>query len=438
MSVFSSLSRGLSAIRILVLFGSLSIFGLLGLQVYWVKMAYDNEEKQFTEACFAALDAVARKMAAANQTTIANTGLVKQVTTNYFTVNINSQIDANVLQHYLKSGLKDHGLLTDFEYGIYDCSTERVVYGAYVTLEGTVDPTKAEPEVITTHLPVYRQTPYFFTVRFPNKASYFVSKLDFYLVTTVIIAIIVLFFGYALFIILRQKRLSEVQRDFINNMTHEFKTPISTINLAAGIIGKHEIIEQPKRLENYARIIKEESLRLNGLVERVLQVARTENKGLSLNPENLDLVDLIRQVAETFDIKGRRADGCLVLDLPQEPVVVQADKLHLTNLLYNLLDNALKYNQRPPELRLRLQTFGDCIHLEVQDNGIGIPDRFQAHVFERFYRVPTGNVHNVKGFGIGLSYVRLVALTHKWKLQLLSFPGQGSIFTLKIRQLAFV
>ncbi len=428
-----SLSRHLSAIRVLVVLGSVSVMGLLGLQVYWVKESYRTEEAKFRQSVFVALDNVARQMASVGGITLPNSSVVKQLEGNYFVVNINAQIDANLLEHYLRFELTKSQVLTDFEYGIYDCSTGEVKYGGSVPYDAKEKrDIKAPPR---TNLPKYDKFPYYFSVLFPQRNNYLVSQLDFWLVSTGIMVLVVGFFGYSLIIILRQKRLSEVQRDFINNMTHEFKTPISTISLAASIIGQPGTKAQPTRLDNYARIIKDESLRLNGLVERVLQLAKTDQQGLRLNPEVLELTDLLRQVADTFDLRSKRADGHLMLDIPEGPIHVKADRLHLTNLLYNLLDNATKYNQRPPELRLRIQLQDGQVALEVQDNGIGIPEKFQDMVFDRFYRVPTGNVHNVKGFGIGLCYVKLVATTHRWRLRLLSFPGQGSIFTVRMQQI---
>lgn len=430
-----SFSKSFSAIRVLVLLGSLSVTGLLALQAYWVRQAFNNEEKQFRQSVYLALDKVARQLAVINQTTLPNATVVQQLGGNYFVVNINAQIDANLLDHYLRVELGKQHLNTDFEYGIYDCSTDKVMYGGYVSAQesvGALDNQGTYVPMVRTDLPKYDKFPYYFSVRFPGKVSYLVSELDLWVFSTGIIAVVVLFFGYALFIIIKQKRLSEVQRDFINNMTHEFKTPISTISLAAQVVSQPNTVAQPERLVKYGRIIEQETLRLNGLVERVLQVARVDKQGLKLTPGEVNLNELLTEVATTIDVQSRSPHGYLVLDLPPETVLVKADRLHLCNVLYNLLDNAMKYNQRPPQLRLRLQPLGNKVMLQVQDNGIGIPAKYQSQVFDRFFRVPTGNVHNVKGFGIGLSYVKLVTSTHKWALHLLSFPGQGTTFTLSM------
>jgi two-component system phosphate regulon sensor histidine kinase PhoR len=239
--------------------------------------------------------------------------------------------------------------------------------------------------------------------------------------------ITVAFFIYAMFVILRQKQLSEQQRDFINNMTHEFKTPISTINISTDVFLNNDTIKADQRLNRYAGIIKEQVMRLNTQVEKVLQLAKIERDTIELNLENLDLSELVRSISPSIELKVHERDGgSLDLVLPDQPVVISADRLHLTNILHNLVDNGVKYTKGAPVIRIALEKHGKNAVLRVQDNGIGIAKEHQKHVFDKFYRVPTGNVHNVKGFGLGLFYVKKMCREHRWKLQLLSEPGKGT------------
>jgi two-component system phosphate regulon sensor histidine kinase PhoR len=209
-------------------------------------------------------------------------------------------------------------------------------------------------------------------------------------------------------------------------MTHEFKTPISTINISTDVFIQNEKVKEDPRLSRYAGIIKEQVLRLNTQVEKVLQLAKIERDNIELNVEEIDLADLIQSISPSIELKINDKQGTLHLDLAAKNALVRADRLHLTNILHNLVDNGVKYSKDKPEIRIGLRNEGHNLVLSVQDNGIGIPKEHQKRVFDKFYRVPTGNVHNVKGFGLGLFYVKTMCKEHHWKLDLQSEPGKGT------------
>jgi two-component system phosphate regulon sensor histidine kinase PhoR len=234
------------------------------------------------------------------------------------------------------------------------------------------------------------------------------------------------FFLYAIAVILKQKRMSELQRDFINNMTHEFKTPLSSIRLSNNVLREHEAVKQDPRLSRYATIIQQQSERLNEHIEKVLSIARLDDDQFVLHKEVIDLHDVLHELLQSkeaeFAQKG--AEVRLAFDAPSS--VILADKLLLTNVLYNLLDNALKYSNEHPEIVVTTQGDGKYITCAIADNGIGISADHQKHLFNKFFRVPTGNVHNVKGFGLGLFYVKKIADQHRWKIHVESELGQGT------------
>jgi two-component system phosphate regulon sensor histidine kinase PhoR len=245
---------------------------------------------------------------------------------------------------------------------------------------------------------------------------------------SVLMLVTLAFFSYSMFVILRQKQLSELQRDFINNMTHEFKTPISTINISTDVFLQNEKVREDPRLNRYAGIIKEQVLRLNTQVEKVLQLAKIERDNIELNIEKLDLVELISSISPSIELKVNDKKGTLQLNLTASNTVVNADRIHLTNILHNLVDNAVKYTRDHPVIQISLHDGpGKKLILAIQDNGIGIAREHQRRVFDKFYRVPTGNLHNVKGFGLGLFYVKTVCKQHKWHLEMDSKPGEGTI-----------
>lgn len=413
-------------IRLVVILGVVAILGIVSVQVYWLRKAYDIKERQFNETIHTALQHVAENLVDANGGNLGNEDVVNQLSSDYFVVNINDNIDANTLEYYLRNEFEKFQVNLDFEYAIYDCSTDEMVYGSYVKLEdkGDEKPTKV--------LPTYDEFPYYFGVFLPTKSSFVINNLRLSIVFSLILLIALVFFGYAIYVILQQKRLSELQTDFINNMTHEFKTPISSISLSSDALLKNTSIKEDKRLSNYSRIIKEQADRLNSQVERVLQIASLQKNDIELNKENIDLKLLIEGVIRSTEVSYSKKDGKVKFIYSEQPCFVLADQVHLTNILYNLLDNSLKYNDHIPKVNIKLSNNGSNFIISIQDNGIGIEEKYRKQVFDKFYRVPTGNVHNVKGFGLGLYYVKQVVNEHDWKIGIKSEVGKGTKIEIEI------
>jgi len=243
---------------------------------------------------------------------------------------------------------------------------------------------------------------------------------------------IITMFSLALYIIFKQKRLSELKNDFVNNMTHELKTPISTISLASQMLNDRSIPDAQKNLGQISRIIQAESKQLGYQVERVLQMAIFDHGQLKLKSEEVDIHDLIENVAQNFLLQMDKRGGKLEFLPEAEQAEVKGDPMHLTNVISNLLENAMKYTGRTPEITISTSNEEGMVILSVADNGIGISKEDQKRIFDKFYRVPTGNVHNVKGFGLGLSYVKLIVEQHGGKIHLKSEPNKGSHFNIHL------
>jgi two-component system phosphate regulon sensor histidine kinase PhoR len=243
-----------------------------------------------------------------------------------------------------------------------------------------------------------------------------------------VLLLVIVFFAYTLFVILKQKRLSEIQKDFINNMTHEFKTPISTIAVSAEVLKDPNIVNQPERLLNYTSIIEKENLRLKQQVERVLQMARLDKEDMGLKKERVEMNQLIQDAIRNTSVALHERHGKVKEECDSEPCLLHVDKLHITNVLANLLDNAIKYCRVEPEITIKTMHHAKGVTVEVQDNGIGISPENHKRVFQKFFRVPTGNVHDVKGFGLGLSYVKTIIEAHGGTISLQSEVGKGSLF----------
>jgi two-component system phosphate regulon sensor histidine kinase PhoR len=248
---------------------------------------------------------------------------------------------------------------------------------------------------------------------------------------TAILLVSVIFFVYALVVILQQKRYSELQKDFINNMTHELKTPISSIGISAEIVSEPGIVNEPERLVTYGNIIRKENQRLNLLVEKVLQVARFEKGGVMLKKEWLDLNLLLKTMVESYRT-GARPGIKLSLTTDDSIGKVEADVIHLTNIIHNLLDNSVKYASENPEIQISTRREGNRVLLIFSDNGPGIEPRYRKRIFRKFFRVPSGNVHDVKGFGLGLYYVKTVCLAHRWQVNLDKKTVKGATFIIQI------
>ncbi len=435
---------GRRAIGTLLLLATLSVAGVVIVQLLWLQRAssYRQDqvalhreqetqlEKQFNDRVVIALTDVTEQILSITKDNTDLYDAVKQERPNYFAVTINDTLHPYLLESLLKKEFARRNIQEDFEYGIYDCFTDSIVYGNYVSFD-TLD----TDTVTHTNLMKLDKDGHYFGVYFPNRASTLWTE-DRYSGTWIFPAIVMLivfsFFIYSVWVILKQKKLSEMKNDFIGNMTHELKTPISTIALSSEVINDPGIVNEPDRLREYARIIRSENERLRSQVERVLQLATLDKDQLEMKRERVDMHRVIDEVADHFKLPLMEREVRLSIEKKADPHTVLGDRIHLTNALTNLLDNALKYGPDRSTIRVRTATKGAFLTIEVIDNGIGIKKEDQKYIFERFYRVHTGNVHNVKGFGLGLHYVQQIAKAHEGRVTVKSEIGKGSTFTLEL------
>jgi len=267
-------------------------------------------------------------------------------------------------------------------------------------------------------------------VAFPGKKSHLYRSLGWLLAGSGLFTIfMIITFSLTLYLILRQKKISEIKSDFINNMTHEFKTPIATISLAADSISIDKTLDDRDQIMYFLRIIKEENMRMNKQVENVLQMALLEKQDFALNFEPLDIHDLIRNAVSNVSLQVEKRDGKIDTELNALNPVLYTDKIHFTNVIYNLLDNACKYSDKAPEISVTTENNDNGVIISVEDNGIGMTIGTQQKIFDKFYRTTSGNIHNVKGFGLGLSYVKAILDLNKGTISVKSEVGKGSKFT---------
>ena len=341
---------------------------------------------------------------------------------------IDERIDPSIVDSLVKISLTKHGLQIPFEMGVFD-GKRNLIFGdndRIVELQESEIRVQLFPNDVI-------QLPYFIHVYFPNLQGYIFNNIWLLLAISLVFVIAVIgIIYYILRTVIQQKQNSEIKNDFINNMTHELKTPISTISLACEALGDPELSKLENVKNRYISIINAENKRLGLLVEEVLQSAVLDKGSFKLKREELDLHSLINDVVDKFSIQVKEKNGELIADLKASDVVIEADRNHLANVIYNLLDNAVKYSKDQPRLSISTCNQDGFVVIGVKDSGIGISSENLKKVFDKLYRVPTGNVHNVKGFGLGLSYVKIITERHGGRVYVESSLGQGSTFYIEI------
>jgi two-component system phosphate regulon sensor histidine kinase PhoR len=413
-------------LKYIILLAAISVAGVFLIQFGFLKSSYNFTEKRFRESTSVALKEVAWQvlLESGNTSSFDSLNPVEIVSGNYYLVNINSAIDKELLKKHLIEEFKKHEVYNDFEFAIFNPVLEQMDEGILIS-NGEEKPSEYTFQTNENYK-------YYFGIHFPNRSSFFVSQLSIWYFLTALLVIIVLFFGYTLTVIIRQRQLSEVQKNFINNLTHELKTPISSIAIASGVINNENILKTPERLFTYARIIQEQNTRLSKNVEKVLNLASLEKNRIHLNLEEIYLNELLAEITTQFKQSDFGQKASVKIFMNDLKISVVADRFHFSNLIINILENGVKYCERQPELQISVNQKKKHIEIAIADNGIGIAKEHRKKIFTKFYRVPTGNVHNVKGFGLGLDYVQKIVSAHKWKIKVNENPGGGSIFTLSI------
>ena len=340
---------------------------------------------------------------------------------------IEDRINPLILDSLIKSELAYKGIHTDYEYGIFSPVKNNLVLektGKYhkELIENSVSFNLFSSDLF--------KAPEYLLIYFPKKETYLFTQTWLMLfIATILIVFIILSFIYTIRTIFRQKRLSEMKNDFINNMTHEFKTPISTISLACQALTDDDISKSEVLYKNYLHVINDENKRLGGMAEKILQTAVLEKGQVKLNIEPMDIHFVIKEVIKNIKLQVEVKNGEIITEFNATSSIINADKVHITNVIYNLLDNANKYSPEKPKITIVTESIDSGVYITVEDNGIGISHANLKKVFEKLYRVHTGNVHNIKGFGLGLSYVKAIIEMHNGTIDVVSELKKGSKFT---------
>ncbi len=352
---------------------------------------------------------------------------------------ITHRIKINYLDEFIRSELANHGIDIGYDYGVFSHGNQSFVItnGFYVVEDSSPHSLATgwrnlyNSEYRVDLFPDDIKSPGLLMIYFPARTSLVWGSVWKTLLASIIFTGIILFcFAYTIQVIFQQKKLSEMKTDFINNMTHEFKTPIATISLAADSIISPLVSGNPDKINRFAGIIKQENKRMNSQVEKVLQMAVIDKQNFNLKLTNLDMHEIIRQAVRNASLQVEQKQGTVTADLQAKKYMIQGDLTHVSNIINNLLDNANKYSPEKPEISVRTRNVTTGLEVIVRDKGIGMSKEARKHIFDRFYRVHTGNLHDVKGFGLGLSYVKAMMTAHKGRINVKSEPGKGSSFIL--------
>lgn len=337
------------------------------------------------------------------------------------------RLDVSTIDSIIRSTLKESGITETYQYAII--KGKKVLYNSNGKTKKLPEPC-FKKNIFTNAI---GDTSAELWMYFPNRKPYIFQSSGVMLSSSLFLNLIIIgIFAYTVHTIIQQKKLSDIKADFINNMTHELKTPISTIGLAAEMLTDSSLQRTEKSILRYANMIKEENKRLQTHVEKVLQFARLDSGNIKLNIMPVDVHDLLDEILPKISLQIERLNGELIYEPNATNALIQADAEHITNMLYNLLDNAIKYSPNKPQIMVTTQSSDKNLTISIQDHGIGMSKDDINKIFEQFYRVPTGNIHNVKGFGLGLSYVKLMAEAHNGTIHVISKIDKGSTFSLSL------
>ena len=352
---------------------------------------------------------------------------------------ITHRIELDMLQGVIENELANRFIDIDFNYGVYSHKEKSfvIIDGHYVVRDNSPQAFTSGP--ITLYNSEYSvdlypddiESPGLLMIYFPGKTNLVWGTVWKTLIGSILFTGLILFcFAYTIQIIFFQKKVGEMKTDFINNMTHEFKTPIATISLAADSITSPMVSGNVDKVRRFADIIKQENKRMNLQVEKVLQMAVIDKNDFQLKIANINLHEVISQAVENAALQIEKKDGKVSKELKASKPVIQGDQTHITNIIHNLLDNANKYSSKNPEISVHTRNINKGVEVIIKDKGIGMSKEERKHIFDKFYRVHTGNLHDVKGFGLGLSYVKAMVDAHDGQITVKSEPGKGSSFIL--------
>ncbi len=402
----------------------ISLLGVVFTQVFWVRNAIHLKEDQFRQSVSIAMKTVFNQLLAHhNDSTLRN--ITSPDPCYQQKTQVNDVIHAPLLDSLIRAEMGCMRINKDYVYAIYNKEDMNFAMGSFEGYRENLSLSEHQQSIKA----LFGKGEYYFTMFFPHQSTIIFRQIIVWMILSALFLIAVIFsFWFTIMTVFRQKKLSEMKTDFVNNMTHEFKTPIATVSLASEMLMKPEVAHSPEKTKKYAAVIFNENNRLQNQVEQVLQMAILDKGETQLRIKETDLHKLLDIIIEGFQLRVREMEGHIHTELKAIPCTIAGDKMHLTNVFSNLIDNAVKYSSGAPQLSVFSESNQSGVTISVADKGIGISPENQKQVFKNLYRVHTGDLHDVKGFGLGLYYVKRLVEMHGGRITLQSELGKGSVF----------
>jgi len=414
-------------LRWLVLLATVLIAVIIGVQLFWLNHVYSFEQKNFNTNVVKTIRGVYEDFNIPTDTPHLQE-LIEHPAADYFIFRMPISPSDDSLVYYVKQELNDFEVLTDAYVGHYKTRAGRYIGENYISTVAS----RYRQEKIS--LPIYQRNYDYVTIFFPHRNKYVLAQMNFWFISSALLFVVLIGLAVSLFYFYRQRFLVEVQKDFVNNFTHEFKTPLAVMKISADVLLQDKIASQPDRLHKYATIIQNQTQHLQSQIERLLQIAASDRKELPIEKAKVPVRDIVEQAVAKVQpiIEDKHATVEVQLN-GSSGYELFADRTHLELAVVNLLENSLKYSANPHVI-VSTGRESDQIYISVKDNGVGIDKKFHKNLFKKFYRVPTGDVHNVKGFGLGLNFVKRIIDAHHGSIRVNSLPGIGTEFRLLIPQ----
>jgi two-component system phosphate regulon sensor histidine kinase PhoR len=413
-----------STIRLGIFISTLVIATILAFQLVWLKKTYHHEQKEFDQGVIKAIQGLYEDIKASNYNSSHLNELVENPEQHLYFARIILPVNIDSVTSYLQEDLEAFEIFTDCYLGIYSAAEGKYTYTAL--LKSAVTKTKHIAEI-----PVLRRPYDHLALYFPNRRQYVLGRMNLWIISSIFLSLVLIFFGGSLYYFYRQKFLNETQKDFIHNFTHEFKTPVSVILLAADVLKNPAIIEKPDKLATYAGIVEYQGRYLQSQTEKLLNFAYTESAQLQFSKEKVNMHELIQEAVNNLAPLINERKALLSLRLEAGNPFLSANRDYLVIVIINLVENAIKYSKRP-DITITTSSTDNRMLLSVKDNGIGIEKSQVKNLFKKFFRVRQGDTYTSKGFGLGLSFVKKIVMAHGGKIKVMSMPGEGSTFIIEL------
>ncbi|MEO6404501.1 MAG: HAMP domain-containing sensor histidine kinase [Ferruginibacter sp.] len=413
-------------LRWVIVMGSVIAAIIIAMQLFWLQKIYNYEQKIFNINVLKSTKALYRGMPLIKDSAFKIEDLVENPQPDIYLARIEFIPSIQRVAESLSEDFTDFDLYADCKIALYDRNRQQFIEQEFIDIPNVVFASKEKISI-----PLIIKDYSYIALYFPNRNLYILKQMIFWIISGGILILALIATALSIFFLYRQRFLNEIQKDFVNNFTHEFKTPLAVLKIAAGVLQQPDIIYRPEKLKNYSGILNDQIDHLQEQTQKLLQIAYTEQAQLPIQKEKFNLIELIKKSIENITPLMEEKKGIISIHDNSQETIINADKSYLLLSFINLLENALKYSPNP-SIDIYINKEGKCFLVGIKDNGPGIEKKHQKKIFKKFYRITVGEIHNSQGFGLGLNFVKKVMDAHKATIEVISENGKGSLFLIKI------